>query len=384
MSRLNPSGSLHPGTKDKMLTTLSRRTKRVRDFLDLGSGRLSGTLQRRQRWAYISAAGLDNLGDNAMLGAAQELLKDSRLLPWRGHRLERPAAAIGLSGTAFFTGAILGGGTIINPYWADDVRLTLSQGLPTATLGSGVGSCGFEQAGTVDISDWSSLLRDFQRVGVRGPLSAERLRSVGISSVEVVGDLALAHTLRELPARATDPILALNLSLPKEGECHTNETSVLSEVQSVVLELVRAGWTVWPFAMTARDVPVLQRFLCGAGLPTTVDQPQTCTDLLNRIGACHLTLSLRLHGVVLSHCAGVPGVLLGYRDKCADYMASMGLDDWNLDLRSYRSGMLTDRVREILKRETLRQDIHQQALQWKATIERYAREVVESCAATEI
>ncbi|HLM45364.1 MAG TPA: hypothetical protein VK458_15940, partial [Myxococcaceae bacterium] len=35
---------------------------------------------------------------------------------------------------------------------------------------------------------------------------------------------------------------------------------------------------------------------------------------------------------VLSCCAGTPTLSLGYREKCLDFMSSLGLEAWHVDL----------------------------------------------------
>ena len=90
---------------------------------------------------------------------------------------------------------LLGGGTLINPGYVREVQEALDFGLPVSSLGTGVGSCGFSQPETVNITEWKALLRAFKQLGVRGPRSRTMLGALDVPGVEVIGDLALGLTL---------------------------------------------------------------------------------------------------------------------------------------------------------------------------------------------
>jgi polysaccharide pyruvyl transferase WcaK-like protein len=68
--------------------------------------------------------------------------------------------------------------------------------------------------------------------------------------------------------------------------------------------------------------------------------PGSAEAYLELVGPCTLALVVRLHAAVLSCCAGTPPLMLGYRDKCLDMMASLGLERWHVDLTSPEGDIL--------------------------------------------
>lgn len=311
------------------------------DLLQTGGRRALSTLHVPARLAYIGSQHQDNLGDGVMYNAAAKLLQDFRLVAWRGHRMEQRLQRCGLSGTPYFRGTVLGGGTLINPYWAEDVRLALRQGLRVWSLGTGVGNCGFEQADEVELGEWAPLLRQFSGVGVRGPLSRDRLEALGVPRVQVVGDLALVLARDRCLEPADRPAVAVNLALPHSEERQSGERRLLPELESVLKTLIRAGWRVVPVAMTSRDVEALQSLLHSAtGESVQVEICSNAEALLDTIAPCRFTIAVRLHAAILSACVGVPPLMLGYRDKCLDFMASVELEQWHLSTAAAAPGEL--------------------------------------------
>jgi hypothetical protein len=71
----------------------------------------------KPRLGYIGALGDGNLGDEAMFTAAQLLYPEHQLVTLLSSWREAELASKGLSGPDFFKGVILGGGTLISPYW---------------------------------------------------------------------------------------------------------------------------------------------------------------------------------------------------------------------------------------------------------------------------
>ena len=68
--------------------------------------------------------------------------------------------------------------------------------------------------------------------------------------------------------------------------------------------------------------------------------------------------------------------MLGYRDKCLDFMESMNLEEWHIDLRKAANLEISDKV-IMLSRDSskLRQDIHNRAKNWKNTIQIYVESI---------
>jgi len=71
----------------------------------------------KPRLGYIGALGDANLGDEAMFTAAKQLYPNHELVTLLSTWRETELATKGLSGPTFFDGVILGGGTLVSPYW---------------------------------------------------------------------------------------------------------------------------------------------------------------------------------------------------------------------------------------------------------------------------
>ena len=350
-------------------------------FAQIGRDRWPQKRASGERWGYIGAHSGRNLGDDAMFDALKDAWKtmwpDRQLvsveLPWHERRLGR----VGLSGPPFFSGGILGGGTLIGPFWESQVRTMLRQGVPMWSLGTGAGSCGFIQPYQLDLATWTPLLKDFVRIGVRGPLSVDKLRAIGIDNAEVIGDLALILTRETLQTPSQTPQVAFNLSLPRSHEENYDEKDKLREVETVLREIVKRGWKIAPFAMNAVDLEPTRAALAGAGIENLEIPLLTSVDEFWRIvGPSTFVVAVRLHAAILAACAGVPTLMLGYRDKCMDFMASMDLQEWHVDLESDPTGVMIEKARALCDAAPgLRAPVLSRAQHWQETLRAYNRDI---------
>lgn len=346
----------------------------IQETFRIGSERLA-LRKLPVRYAYVGGQGDANLGDEAMFAAAEALLPEGKIVPFVFPRQESRLERVRLAGSAYFHSVILGGGTLINPHWAEQIRVALRQGVPTWTLGTGVGSAGFGMANRVDILEWKSLLADFKKIGVRGPRSKEALDSIGVANVEVIGDLALFLTRARPVPPADRPQFTVNVSLPPKDKQDSGDYSRLQELEESVVALIRAGWEPVPIAMHRTDVDPLQQLMARvdrAGTPISV--LDTAEQFFEKVAPCRFTLAVRLHTAILSCCVGVPPLMLGYRDKCLDFMQSMQMEEWHIGLETAPRGEITEKVRRLSAQpETLRAAILERANGWKERLVEYVR-----------
>lgn len=330
--------------------------------------------------AYIGGHGGGNLGDDLMTRVAQSLFPGRRLVDFAESWHEQRLARLGLSGPVYFSQVLLGGGTLISPFWYGKVEAAVDLGLRVSSLGTGVGSCGFIQPDHIDLSHWAPLLRRFHRLGVRGPRSVQRLREMGVDHAEAVGDLALWLT-REEPAPAADPpVVAVNLSLPAAGDPAYDEPRRFAELAAALCRLRLRGWEIRPYAMNPVDVaPTLQAMLdagCGeVGVPhlTSVEA------FFDHVGPATVNVAVRLHGGILGCCVGVPPLMLAYREKGLDFMESMGLERWCIDLPRATHGEIASRLAELIAAAPgLRATVLQRARAWRSRLTRYAGELLDA------
>ncbi|PTL81849.1 polysaccharide pyruvyl transferase family protein [Vitiosangium sp. GDMCC 1.1324] len=295
--------------------------------------RLAALLEGRPRLAYVGGHGFQNLGDDALFEAARQELDGFHLATFRYPPQEVRLARLGLSGSRYFQQFILGGGTFINPYGLPVARTALQQGLPAWTLGTGVGSAGFNMSSRPDLTEWRALLRDFRAVGVRGPYSKAALDALGVSRAEVIGDLALVFA-QAAPTPVTHPRrFAVNITVPPPEEPEGYPYERLEGLERATRHLMAQGWTPVFVAMHSNDYEPMRRLMAAVGRPEEpLHTPGRAREYLELVGPCTLTLAVRLHAAVLSCCAGTPVLSMGYREKCLDFMASLGLEAWHVDL----------------------------------------------------
>jgi hypothetical protein len=316
----------------KLLWDEERQPSRIGIHSVAAAKRLRLAQRTSCRVAFIAADGGGNLGDDAMRALAQAQLRPAQLEPLGPGYLEKRLMAVRLSGDRYFQAGLLGGGTLICPAELDRVRQAVESGLRMWAIGTGAGSSGFEMNREVDISAWGPLLKQFAYVGVRGDLSAKRLAALSVRS-EVVGDLALGLAVnRALTPVSERPAIAVNLGgSPGSVAAPSFELDVLNAATIALRPYVTAGWAIFPFAMAPGDVGILERLRELLTLTEPVFVPASAESLVGKLSGCRMTLAMRLHSAVFSVCAGVPPITLSYRDKCVEFMHSVGLSEWSLD-----------------------------------------------------
>jgi polysaccharide pyruvyl transferase WcaK-like protein len=247
----------------------------------------------------------------------------------------------------------------------------LRRGLPMWSVGTGVGSCGWDQPEEIGLDGWADVLQRFVRIGVRGPISESRLRAMGIQRAEVVGDLALALALPRpwVPAR----VRVLGVNFVSRGTAARTE----GNMRRLVRWAVDDGWEVRGFGMDPEDVAPTTALLQSAGMAGNVPLLRTFEQYCGYVGGCHMVSSVRLHGAILACCAGVPPLLVGYRDKCRDFMESMQIGEWLLawdgapDQWMHTARDLADRCLGE------RQGLVERANHWRAVLERFVSETAK-------
>ena len=303
-------------------------TKGLRENVSLVVERSFLSRRRAGTLAYIGGDGDANLGDEAMLAAAAGLL-GSAPVSFRYPAQERRWSRAALGGSRFFSGAVLGGGTLINPHWYAKVQTALDQGLPMWALGTGAGSAGFGMPEHLDLGDWRPLLNRFVGVGVRGPRSKRVLDGIGVSGAEEIGDLALLLARRPAPRHEAVPTFVLNVTQPdRPSRDDTDYGALLRTLSDLTRSLAEAGWRPVPIAMHRTDIEPTQRVLQAAGLDAAVHCPPDHDAFFELAERATMAVAVRLHAAVLSACVGVPPLLLAYRAKCLDFMESLGLEAW--------------------------------------------------------
>jgi polysaccharide pyruvyl transferase WcaK-like protein len=313
-----------------------------------------------------------------MFEAACRLLPRNQVVPFAGAVKERLLGGLGLSGSRYFRALLLGGGTLINPSFLEITRAALRSGLPVSALGTGVGSCGFAQPDRVGIAAWKPLLAEFRRIGVRGPRSQAALNALGLENVEVVGDLALCLAQPWPQPTAATPRFAVNVTLPEGQTWGEGDYERLRDLEPAIARLIRRGWQPAPIAMHASDVAPLRHLLRSAGEESApISLPTTAHAFFDAVAGCSFMVAVRLHAAILSACIGVPPLMLGYRDKCLDFMESVGLEAWHVSLNAAAPGEIGARMARLSEQAPgLGPQVLERACGWRRRLEEFVRNAV--------
>jgi polysaccharide pyruvyl transferase WcaK-like protein len=345
-------------------------------------------ISSRPALAVLSGVGDANFGDEWMFEALEQGMPGCNLVPLELPKTEARLGNIGLSGPAFFSGLIVGGGTLVNRYFLERAKPLLVSGAPAWMIGSGVGSAGFGvPEGTADSESWMPYLPSFRRVTVRGPRSAHRLAG---ADAQVIGDLALFHT-PDLPQSIAGRHLAFVNISGTDSEAAIGgiaEDRVISSAAGAVRRLRDAGWRCAPLVVHRDDRPrllTLGKLIGGWDEPTV--HVRDGRDAAQAMASAGALVAMRLHATALGWMHGVPTVALAYRDKTLDLAEHLGASAGVVDLRVGDPGVIYRAVESIQRADsTAERAIHAKALESRSSIRALLRtvegEVVANCSAS--
>lgn len=326
-------------------------------------------VQRRKAIGYIGGHGANNLGDDVMFHALKSELFQDKLITFQTVGIEKLLAKVGLSGNKFFKLLILGGGTLINDMWHNKVSRSSQLGIPTISLGTGVGSCGIEQFEKVDVSSWQDILRNFLTVNVRGELSKAKLNNIGVSS-KVSGDLALLLANENINYTYDKKV---GLNLMDIAKYNDNWESLLPSLS----DLCKEGWTFEALILNPSDLVYTKKYFQKLG--ATSDKFKVISDYNEFLSASEklaFTICVRLHGSVLSLCNNIPTILFGYRDKCKDFMSSMGLEDYYIDLDKDNKPLQISEAILSLKSDAIQKSIREKSFKMANNYKSRTRDII--------
>lgn len=276
--------------------------------------------------SYKGAGVRDNLGDLAAYEGTKIAFGQAGLGAVRTphSRRETRLEILALSGSKYFRGLVLGGGTLINDYWLDEVAESSNRLAQSFAFGTGVGSSGFDQSSDFLLNDrWREVLSRFSIVGVRGPLSAQRLIGAGIPNVRIVGDAALGYASifepHLVPQRA---YFLLNVT-GSPNQTPSDSKWIRRAVLAAAQAYLESGLEACPVALTPSDLEPTSEVIRELGLSTRVFCPRTPLQFLDLSQRCAVGIGVRLHASVLSAVAGTPVLAISYRDKAHDFTESM-------------------------------------------------------------
>jgi len=261
----------------------------------------------------VSWRGHGNLGDEMIFAAQEAMFGDVLDL---GQYIEAPQAVL------------VGGGTFVPKFPEHPDLVGLSGRLPTALFGTGIGDPLFW--GREHIPDWLEILKNARFVGVRGPLSKERLADWGMPAdrVHSIGDPALYFAGSEADRRSVPGELAVNLGITYGNLYGFDEAQVETAVVRCLESLVHAGWGVTLVCAWEPDGEVLERVKAQVPVRAVEHWHGDYATALRSMTKFDVVLSEKLHVAVVAACRAVPFVALNYRSKVLDFCRSIEWDEF--------------------------------------------------------
>ncbi len=300
-------------------------------------------MSRRVPTECVSWRGHGNLGDEMIFAAQEAMFGDTVDL---GQYVAAPEAVL------------VGGGTFVPKFPEHPDLVALSRRLPTALFGTGIGDPLFW--GAEHIPAWLEILRNARFVGVRGPLSKERLESWGVPGdrVQWVGDPALYYAGGPVAPRRMEGELAVNLGITYGNLYGFDERQVEAAVIRCLKELTRVGWGVTLVCAWEDDGEALERIEAEVPVKAVEHWHEDYGTALDSVGKFDLVISEKLHVGVVAACRAVPFVALGYRSKVLDFCRSVGWDEFCVSTE----GLDQERVLDLIDRLAVARDAHAQRL----------------------
>ena len=344
---------------------------------------LQFALTRRLRAQYIGCLNIDNLGDDALYLAIQDIF--ARHITFATTRIPRKLSNV--MGDHINPHAIfLGGGTLIKKSkkylkHMNEFKRLYPQA-KTIVFGTGVGDIEmWNQFGvTTDVSGWCDALELADYVSVRGPLSKQHLEHWGVTRhVEVVGDPAVWLARDQIVPKRHEKRIGLNLGFTK-GQLHgQDDNAVLSFGAQFLKRLKADNWQITLFPVITSDVPFLHEAVAMAGIET----PPMHMDYLNVRGTLaaleqqDVFVGEKLHSVVLANCVYTPSIMLEYRTKCRDYMLSANQSDCSFRTDALDADLVYDKIHALYANtEQHQSQLFAQLQQLKTNLSRAAQEVI--------
>lgn len=301
----------------------------------------------RSRYAYLGWTGFSNLGDDVIREAVCGVLVGAAHLDvpvnrWQFLRTVSTGEVLALRGRRL----VLGGGTIIGrSNWRRTIHIArlLTSRDPPLMIGAGVedpsfqGRNSFSDAG--ELAKWTSLLRRFDEICVRGPRSAALLADLGLEA-NVVGDPALLLTSAGRPREPGALVVALGYGDDLRGG---DQLSVVDAVVRAVARYADQGVTVRFVVVAPRDLPWAEACRSRV-MGAQVVAVRRASQWFAATADARVVIAQRLHAAVLAAAAGVPIVALAYQPKMDDFMASIGQEARCLATDHLSSGALTELV----------------------------------------
>ena len=252
----------------------------------------------------------------------------------------------------------LGGGTLIKQVSEHLKRIRkLQRKYPNSkfiVFGTGVGDIEMWESFGIEtnIEPWKEILNKSDFLGVRGPISKQYLDSWNLDKpVKVIGDGAILLARNFVKPKILNHSIGLNLGslLNRDGKFHGgNEAAVHNFYLQLLSYLKAENFKITFFPMKAFEVEKIKQItkearLTGFQIYPAFEKP--IEETISNLEEQDVFIGERLHSSIFATCAYTPTIMLEYRTKCLDFMASIHCEEWNIRTDTLELDAVVDRIK---------------------------------------
>lgn len=340
----------------------------------------------KKKCFYLGWTGYANLGDEALKEAIFDLLSSRLVFAESRGAIVRFFEKLHL---IRFDVLMLGGGTLVlrSKKLLDAMRHSPIR--PRIIFGTGVANHEFWKDVPDDygaFADWKKLLEEVDYLGVRGPVSQQLLKNIGLKrDVPVMGDPVLYFTRPLNGIKTKRKRLGVNIGTahhPQFGDLlwGRNEQAFVERFSQFLKAMLQDGWDIEFVPVYPKDLKVIDAAIQlsgGQGRIKIFQDYNSVQKTIERMQDYDIFVGQKLHSVVLSYCANTPAVMIEYRPKCRDFMTSIGMEKFNIRTSDFSVEKITPLFTELYANlETYRSKANSACLEYKARIEHSAKDVL--------
>lgn len=283
-------------------------------------------------FAYYGYLGDNNFGDELVFESAKQIFKPNILIPVRRFM----PFSIRLFCYLFksrFSGVIIGGGTLIGPFWDQGFFLELlSLKRPVYVHGTGVHKI-------IDCStEWKSVFSGHVYGGVRGSLSKDNLFPI-YPPAKITGDAAFAFFDRTHWGHKANGHNNVLVNLGTHFE-YDDQNSSRVELKKFIKSLIDGGYSVQFLPLHVIDTQLGVQLQAEFPEIVLLQQPDNFLSAVNIFQNCSFAIGERLHFTVMAILTKSPFISLNYGKKHEDLLQSIELSHAGLQPGSFSVNML--------------------------------------------
>ncbi len=182
---------------------------------------------------------------------------------------------------------------------------------------------------------WKKILENCSYVGVRGPISAQLLKDIGLKNVDIVGDPVLAFAYEKPDNIFNRKTLGLNIGKTWGSDKYRqllwgSEQDLYKKILNLAMTAKKENWKVHWFVVTPADYEVTLKIAAESDTSEFIYPIyENYCNYLELVSKMSVFVGMKLHAVALAVCAYVPSIMLEYRPKCKDFMMSINQENAN-------------------------------------------------------